>query len=98
MLKLKRALWNIFGKVCLRFIIGIAFLAIAGCGLGGKFSLSLQLKDLADRLEVMCREDEGLLANIREQFSGGANYMFVAPFEGKAIKSFDLSEFVSRFN
>ena len=53
--------------------------------------------DLANKLEVMCREDEALLAKIREELKDGVNYMFVAPVEGKAIKSFDLSEFVSRF-
>ena len=53
--------------------------------------------DLANRLKVMCREDEALLAKIREELKDGANYMFVAPVKGKAIKSFDLSEFVSRF-
>jgi len=37
------------------------------------------------------------LAEIRRELRGGANYMFVAPVVGKAIKSFDLSEFVSRF-
>ena len=45
----------------------------------------------------MCREDEALLAKVRKELRGGANYMFVAPVVGKAIKSFDLSEFVSRF-
>ena len=53
--------------------------------------------ELADRLEVMCREDEALLTDIRKELKGGANYMFVVPVEGKAIKSFDLSEFASRF-
>ena len=53
--------------------------------------------ELANRLEVMCREDEALLADIHKELKDGANYMFVAPVEGKAVKSFDLSEFASRF-
>ena len=61
------------------------------------YQMQVPLNDLATRLEVMCREDEALLAKIREELRGGANYMFVAPVVGKAIKGFDLSEFVSRF-
>ena len=53
--------------------------------------------ELANRLEVMCREDEALLADIRKELKDGADYMFAAPVKGKAIRSFDLSEFVSRF-
>ena len=62
------------------------------------YHMQVPQNELANRLEVMCREDEALLADIHKELKDGANYMFVAPVEGKAIKSFDLSEFVSRFD
>ena len=61
------------------------------------YHMQVPPNELADRLEVMCREDEALLTDIRKELKGGANYMFVVPVEGKAMKSFDLSEFASRF-
>jgi hypothetical protein len=61
------------------------------------YHMQVPPNELANRLEVMCREDEALLADIHKELKDGANYMFVAPVEGKAIKSFDLSEFVSKF-
>ena len=102
LLKISKKVKKIVKKNNVKFLINdkpliAKMIGADGCHIGQKDMNFINARKILGKYKIIgvtCQNSKKLALKAKKD---GANYMFVAPVEGKAIKSFDLSEFVSRF-